>query len=478
MRSTLYSCLLLLATLSGQPSGAAEAGPSGPSALPARASIAWQGDWDAALALAKAENRPVMLAVNMDGERANDTLAEDTYEDKMIRALAEGVVALPASGFDHGSGTCSRFGEVSCAEHQAIDKKARAEVLPAGPDGAVIAPQHVFLDGDGKVLMSVAYGITADELAWCLVTARLKVDPDADVRMPADARAPRRLVMERVAAVDEETVRPLTEEELEEVLTSLRSGSLRGMDLVDEIIKLLATDHPDAIDAMRAQLLQSQRAAAGRREGAAERVAEQRRLMVRRIGELSPVSYWEAVAALLTDNDLGLRAEAAVALEQLAAPEAAKELRTRLSKEKDAEALIAIVRALGTCGADDSGARKKLLGVADEDDARLRRNALYALGQMAGDKSVAKRLGEALQAGDPGDRRAAALGLAFARDTSMREGLAQAREEAADGTPLRGTLDRVLSVLDGGDLEIIREEILAVCGDTIPRRRWFLKDAQ
>ena len=30
--------------------------------VPARASIAWQGDWDAALALAKAEKRPVMLA--------------------------------------------------------------------------------------------------------------------------------------------------------------------------------------------------------------------------------------------------------------------------------------------------------------------------------------------------------------------------------------------------------------------------------
>ena len=76
------------------------------------------------------------------------------------------------------------------------------------------------------------------------------------------------------------------------------------------------------------------------------------------------------------------------------------------------------------------------------------------------------------------DQRATALGLAFARDSSLRDALVASRDAAEPDSPLRGTLEASLAVIDGGDLELIREEILAVCGDTIPRRRWFLNDAE
>ena len=39
----------------------------------------------------------------------------------------------------------------------------------SAPDssGAVIAPQHVFLGGDGSVLLSVPYEVSSLELQWC-----------------------------------------------------------------------------------------------------------------------------------------------------------------------------------------------------------------------------------------------------------------------------------------------------------------------
>lgn len=443
--------------------------------------IVWQTEWETAFTQARDEKRVVLLAINMDGEKANDRLAKETYRSKEVGGATTEIVALIGSQSEHGSGSCSRFAGLDCVQHRAIDQKARAEVLVAGPDDEVIAPQHVLLDGEGNVLLSVAYEISADELIWCITAARRTLDPDADIPMPSGATAPRRLKVGGLASYDAETVRPLTEEELAEVIKRLKSGQLKGGELVEEIIKLLATDHPDAIDAVRAELLNAQRRATGGRRGpeAAERVAEQRRRMVRRIGEVSPASYWEVLTAMLADNDLSLRLEAAVALEQLAAPEAAKELKSRLSKEDDPEVQRGIVRALGTCGSGDGSARKKMLSAAkDKKDVLLAWNALFALGNSAGEKSVAKALVATLESGDEGAQRATALGLAFARDSSLRDAMIASRDAAEPGSPLRGTLEASLAVIDGGDLELIREEILAVCGDTIPRRRWFLNDAE
>lgn len=476
---TALCALLALQPPGGDPPAAAGLGgplSAAPEAAALAAGIAWESDWDAAFTRASEEKRVVLLAVNMDGEKANDRLAEKVYTDRAVLDATAETVPLIASRFDHGGGKCSRFDGVSCETHQAIDMKARASVLAGGADGEVVAPQHVLLDGAGKVLLSVAYEIDADELVWCIVTARRMLDAEAEIPMPSGAKAPKRLVMDGVAAASADTVRPLTEEELEEVLKAMRSGSLRGAELVDQVTRLLATDHPDAIDAVEKQLLQWQRGATGGRRGAeaGERVAESRRRAVRRIGELSPESYWEVLTAMLGDSDVEMRHEAAVALEQLAAPEACKELRSRVGKEDVPEVQRAMVRALGSCGAEDNSARKKVLSASeDKKDSLLRCNALFALGASVGDKAVDKRLLEALTEGDEQERRAVALGVAFARKEALREELVAAREAAGPDSPLHATLELSLQVLDGGPNSLIREEITAVCVDTIPRLRWF-----
>ena len=72
--------------------------------LPGADSIAWQPSLEAALERARAENRPVLLAVNMDGERANDLLAEEVYTDATIAELAALCACVVASATEHRTG--------------------------------------------------------------------------------------------------------------------------------------------------------------------------------------------------------------------------------------------------------------------------------------------------------------------------------------------------------------------------------------
>ena len=107
-----------------------------------RGGIPWEADWAAARDRARTENRVVFLAVNMDGERANDRLAKEVYREKAVVALAERTVPLVASAFAHGRGVCPRFGGLRCAEHQQVDIRARDEVLQPDADGFVVAPHQ------------------------------------------------------------------------------------------------------------------------------------------------------------------------------------------------------------------------------------------------------------------------------------------------------------------------------------------------
>ena len=59
----------------------------------AHADIEWEATYAAAMKRAAAENRVVFLAVNMNGERANDVLAKRTYGEKSIVLLAGSTAA-------------------------------------------------------------------------------------------------------------------------------------------------------------------------------------------------------------------------------------------------------------------------------------------------------------------------------------------------------------------------------------------------
>ena len=453
------------------------AGLLAPPHAPLAPSITWTPDWLAAFERATAESRVVFLAVNMDGEKANDVLAQKTYGDKTLLALSERTVNVIASRFNHAAAgkECSRFAGVRCADHQKADIRARESVLKAGLGGEVVAPQHVWLDGAGKVLLSVAYEVSAEELAWCFVTAIRRLDPESDVKMPPGAKAPRRLVVDGVAG-GEDAVRPLTEEELEETLAALKKV-LWGRERVDLIVKLLATDHPDAVDAIRDELKGVGLRGGGRRDdatGLLGALQEMRRALVHRIGVVSPPSFWRAVVEVIEDEDARMRSEVAAALEQLAAPEALKDVKKALGAEKDAQVEREFLRALASCGRADAATRKKLLGELKSKSVELRRNALYGLGLHAGDEEAARALAIACASSDPLDRQAALLGLAGAGAVAQRPLTEAAAADATAEEETRDLAARVLAVLDASaPLAGLGDDVVRVCGDSVRRERFY-----
>lgn len=445
--------------------------------------MVWTESYESAFVAAQSRDTIVFLAVNMDGEAANDEAAKKLYTDKLILPLATETVNLVASRFEHsGSGPCPRFGSNPCSDHQKVDVKARTQILKPGPSGSVIAPHHVFLDKNGVVLLSVAYKVSAKELAWCFRAAQKKAYPDGDFPAVKGARAPSRLVMDGVVNMGDSGIRPLTEEEMEATIKRIRSAK-RFDQRVEDLYSLIATDHPDAVEVVARDLKQSDVAAAfggrGRAqaggEDASNRLLAGRSLLIHRIGVFSPPSYWEAVVTQLEDSEAIIRQEAAVALEQLAHEGAVKALKGALKKEEDPHVRRCLVRALGTCGIENSSARKQLSTLAkSKKDEDLRRNALFALGGQVNEKSVTKIFTDILEEGTPKQKQAVVLGIAFARNDSLLpllETLGQDSENLDPETHV--ALTAAKAVLGGESLLSIKDHCWSLLGDQLEREKYF-----
>jgi hypothetical protein len=477
-----------------------------PSFTTRAAEIRWESSHEDALKTAADSKRVVFLAVNMDGERANDELANKTYGKKSITGFSLLTVNLVASAFQHSSGKCSRFGGISCADHMACDIWARDAVLQKDAEGFVIAPQHVWLAPTGEVLLSVPYAVTEGELEWCFGTAIQMNDPEAVVKFSSKARAPRRLVKGGVAGPD--TVGPdgpgaLTRDEALELIEEVKRG-MNQQQRTRAVMRIMTADEPEAIEFVRTELRSGGNAGrggggrGGRGGGGGGRNSQDRRPQyLRAIGTLSPQSYWEIAAEYIDDSILEVRAEAVVALEMLAAPDSLRTLQSALKKEKDDTVYKNLLRAMGTAGAIDNKAHSALLkAVAKEKDEIIRRNATLALGSLAQSPDVDELLAEILADEDRThrERAAAVCAMALTRRVEWLELLrpalraAQAAEagEKPEGEPedfvptddLLAALEAAVQLLEGGDLSVMRDVVSAAGRDTIPRERWFGREAR
>ena len=445
--------------------------------------IEWQPDYDAALALAAQEGKVVFVAVNMDGERANDVLAEKTYGGRTLVKLSESCVNLVASNFNHAKAgkTCPRFDHVECVHHREVDALVRERLLEPDEEGYVVAPQHLWLDPGGKVLLSVPYSVSAEELEWCFVAALRTVDPDFEWKLGSGARAPRRLVLGGVAPTGEAGEAgslPPTREEALELVQSLKRGA-RGQEARQMLRRLAQADEPEAREYMVSVLRSSASGGGGggRRGGGGMRPQEDgpdRRLqLLSWIAVASPPSYWEVCAEVLSSGEATLRAQAVVTLEELAAPESLKAIASTLRKEKDPRIKKNLLRALGAVGGDDKKARKTLLKQAgDRRDELLRHNAILALGSLAPSEEVREFLVETVRGSeDDADRRAALAAVALSRDATWLEWF--------EGQELEGTeafealLEDAKAVLGGAPLSTIRDTVAGLGEDELPRTRLF-----
>lgn len=431
----------------------------------AEAQVAWEGSYETAMARAREQGRVVLVAVNMDGEGANDYLAQQVYQDKRIGELTSSTVNLVASRANHASsGPCKRFAGITCEEHTRVESAVRDTLVHVDERGFFVAPQHVLLSPTGEVILSVPYLITTEELVWCLVTARRTLPAEAGLPMPEDATPPRRLAMKGAEgpAKGSPLVRPLCEEELESSIKSMRKGwgAFEDMNLFH---KILATDHPVAIKFATTEI----------NSGLSSYSSDVTCMLVRAIASYSPPSFSAALEPCLRQQSESVRNEAAAALEQLAEKGSVPAIRKALSKEDSLEVKCALLRALGACGARNASIAKLLMTSARTEDVRdLRLNAVLALAYHVERKEVREFLVGALADEDPEVRQAAALAMAFSRLAEFAAPLGDAAKTEQDAQ-VAALYARAGAVLSGENLGSLADDYERIGRDRVRRVRFF-----
>jgi len=123
--------------------------------------IHWMPTLEAALAEAKKRNAPVFLAINFDcreRERANANLQMATvvYHNqdvvKMSRNFVSVVAGTHARPLDVADDNqeCRRFGRITYAQLMQLTKDVHQRFFPG--DAEIVAPQHLIISPDGKVI--------------------------------------------------------------------------------------------------------------------------------------------------------------------------------------------------------------------------------------------------------------------------------------------------------------------------------------
>lgn len=215
--------------------------------------VKWENEFDAAFVLARERAVPVLIAFNMDHESANDALVK-VYRDADFAKNAGECVCLIASAFNHEpttDGHCSRFDGITCAEHQAVEKKARKTFL--GTEEA-IAPQHMLVTAEKKILSRRAFAIDATGLTKLIKMAvrALRSGDSAEVSHGAergDVIAPGVPTGSQIAELIEKAKDRNAETRSAAILELGRIDDLRAR---DALIGLL---DPKSMDATRAEAI-------------------------------------------------------------------------------------------------------------------------------------------------------------------------------------------------------------------------------
>lgn len=385
MRRALILTMLAAALVTGGTASAQQAG----------AQPVWAESIEAGLADAKAKGQALMVALNMDKERGNQQMVDEVYTSPEFHEAAKHCVVAVASLFQHPSKreakgvVCARFGSVTCAQHQAIEKIVRHDWLGRGPKDEVESPRHIFVSPAGKILFQRIWTVDAPTLAalmtraselctperlakWDTVEGRLEraADPIAAIREIADAE----LVAANDPAIDEKLVK----------------------------LAKTASTAPGVAGAVWAAFV-----------GAA--TPERRKLGL----------------AGLADKQPDVRVQVAHALEKLPPEESVPPLLAQAAREKDDRARGEMYRALGVLGVKpqkDPRVEKILLKAISTSGDGARGHAAVAIAPWASETAVKTELKKIVVQGDSMDLRSAAIwALGYSQDKTLADEFAKLR---------------------------------------------------
>jgi hypothetical protein len=366
--------------------------------------VHWQRTFDDALRVARAEHRPILVAVNMDGEIASEHFAGVRYREPATGALMSRYACVIASVYRHTPRDydeagqrieCPRFGTVTCGEHIEAERELYAKYF----DGKRISPRHIVLDLSGKKTYDVYFSwdtatvfttFTKGVEGWPLPDDRIE-PTSAELALSADVQD--REALEREYAQGDREVRRA-------ILTSLVED--RAVDQVEVLRSAIFGFDLELAGLARRALAKCET------EGALELLAEalkaplepsERQLLLDAVGRMSQTSpRARTLAALHSGLSLGSR---------LIEPEAAADLARQYGADSDRGAELDARAAEAEARPQEPGAllalAESLLARAEESGERR-----YAQLLIADARSSAEEAG---RLGASGPRLEALLAL-------------------------------------------------------------------
>lgn len=159
MNSLRGACAVFVSAVLVASAFATRAFAQGAQPWPDERQILWQRNLDDALALSKAEHRPLLVVLNMDGESACERIVRERYRDPKFVASTRPFVCVIGTVFRHNPRDyddegkripCPRLGEITCGEHIALEPAIFDGYL--AKDHERVAPRHALITPEGTKL--------------------------------------------------------------------------------------------------------------------------------------------------------------------------------------------------------------------------------------------------------------------------------------------------------------------------------------
>lgn len=347
--------------------------------------IAWENDFDAALQRAQKESKPILVAFLMDDEPANDETIQKHYPDPQIVEISRKFVCLAGCLGEHPGegGNCGKFPGITCAQHRAIEKKARARWLTSDE---VCAPQHVFCDPEGNVIRRKVYLIPKDTLWKCMAATLNELTKDPTARV----------------AVDDDRVR------VDGWLADLKS---RNLEVREAALRELAVADDDR--ALPAVLQETQR----------NRDDPTRLAAIGALGRKGNYAAVEALGKLLTDKDARIVIKTALALETIQIPDASPAALAAFKRERRDRVRGFLLRVAARCTPSDRATREACVRALKGASNQLEACVLVALGWLKPDSTIADAVRPLLKEKNPDTRSLAVWVLGNQRSPDCVEAL-------------------------------------------------------
>jgi hypothetical protein len=398
--------------------------------------LAWQTSLASALLSAQEQQRVMLVAIVMPGERDSDAVIAH-YRDADVRKLSSNCV-------------CLRI-DIDASRPSNDERDVLQQYVGAAPRDPIAIPHHLIVHPDGKtVLSSAADRMTAGQLEWFLADGIQKLDPSFPWQLGERARAPEGLLYGEAKKTREAVRPPSSKADVKKAIDDLKKGGARNMRAIEQYQVLVHSDESAAVKYVEQQMRGGLNMLAGPALAA--------------ISESSPVAWSSVLVDFLDNRKPELRTEAARGLAQMAHAKTYGAIKKALKNEKEPQIKARLLRAAAATGPSNKSTIAALEdALADEKDATVRMHAAVAAGCVEVRSAARQLLRKALADKDPDVRSAAAYAIACRRDHELAGSIEATIEHEPDAEAkhwLELALDTILKKRDLRGFENFRSKVL------------------